>query len=209
MKVSFLFWNLCRGKGPDLLASLGRFAAQGIDVFLFAEGPDDPKKLEAELSSSAARPYRHAESKNARVLFFSSLQGAIWTDRFEDTLGGSRITAQELELPGTLGLLIVGAHLDAANFESAGGQAERARLLAGELRRIEQDVGHDRTILVGDLNMNPFDDGLVSTTALHAVMSKDLIGSVRKIEARKEFPPFYNPMWSCLGDLVESHSVTW
>jgi hypothetical protein len=54
--------------------------------------------------------------------------------------------------------------------------------------------------LVGDLNMNPFDGGLIQTTALHAVMTEELAVSVQQLESREDYPPFYNPMWSCLGD---------
>jgi hypothetical protein len=68
------------------------------------------------------------------------------------------------------------------------------------IREQEGKAGHSRTVLIGDLNVNPFDHGVVSTEGLHAVMTRDLAfrGS-RKIKGTF-YPFFYNPMWSHFGD---------
>jgi len=65
---------------------------------------------------------------------------------------------------------------------------------------VENEVGHSRTIVIGDLNMNPFEDGLVSSEGFHAVMSRKLAkeGSRTVHEQSRKF--FYNPMWSRFGE---------
>jgi endonuclease/exonuclease/phosphatase family metal-dependent hydrolase len=70
-----------------------------------------------------------------------------------------------------------------------------ARRVIDKIRRAETDVGHSRTVVVGDFNMNPFEFGLVAADCFHAVMdtriadkqSRKVQGEVRKF--------FYNPMW--------------
>ncbi len=61
-------------------------------------------------------------------------------------------------------------------------------------------VGHQRTVLVGDLNMNPFDLGMVGAQALNAVMTRDLARSEGRVVAGRSYRFFYNPMWGCFGD---------
>jgi hypothetical protein len=68
------------------------------------------------------------------------------------------------------------------------------------VRDVEKRVGHDRTIVVGDLNMNPFDAGIVGAEGLNAVMTKQIASQGgRKVDAVR-YPFFYNPMWSHFGD---------
>lgn len=204
MRVKFLFWNIRQARGSRLAACLTRLAGQDTDVFLFAECPADPTPILAALNGQTVNQYAAVVSQSSRVRFFARqagpLAGAVWHDRFFDGVT-DRITALECQPRGALSILIIGAHLDSPYPGlSPAGRAEWARDVAQDIRTVEGDVGHTRTILVGDLNMNPFDGGLVETTALHAVMTRHLTGVVVRHEARDGYPVFYNPMWSCLGD---------
>jgi hypothetical protein len=204
MRVKFLFWNIRQGKGRLLLDCLSRLAASDIDVFLIAEASSDTTLILDALNRNLSGQYKQVLSQSSRVLFFSRqngpLFGAVWRDRYFDAVS-NRITALECEPTGVLSILIIGAQLDSPYPGlSPEGRAELARLLANRIKTIEVDVGHTRTMVVGDLHMNPYDGGLVQTTALHAVMSRNLTEVVVRHEVRKGYPVFYNPMWSCYGD---------
>jgi len=54
--------------------------------------------------------------------------------------------------------------------------------------------------LVGDLNMNPFEDGVVDAFGLHGVMTRRIARRETRIVQGKGCPFFYNPMWSLFGD---------
>jgi endonuclease/exonuclease/phosphatase family metal-dependent hydrolase len=69
-----------------------------------------------------------------------------------------------------------------------------------DLRRTETSVNHERTVLVGDLNMHPYEDGVVGADALHALLTEELAVRVPRLTARAGTPCFYNPMWGLLGD---------
>jgi hypothetical protein len=79
-------------------------------------------------------------------------------------------------------------------------QAAESVVLAEEVERAEAQVGHQQTVLVGDLNMNPFESGLVSAKGLHAVMSRDVAAKGYRMVQNKSYQFFYNPMWSFFGD---------
>jgi hypothetical protein len=65
--------------------------------------------------------------------------------------------------------------------------------LANSIRSVEQKIGHTRTILVGDLNMNPFEEGVVSAAGLHAVMTRRIAEKQSRIVQEKEYPFFAIP----------------
>lgn len=56
-------------------------------------------------------------------------------------------------------------------------------------------------MLVGDLNMNPFERGLVSSVGLNAVMSRRIAARATRTVQDRSYPLFYNPMWGKFGDL--------
>jgi hypothetical protein len=81
-------------------------------------------------------------------------------------------------------------------------QYEESRQLAKEIRNVEREIGHSRTILVGDLNMNPFEMGVAGVIGLHAVMSQQIARSESREIDEEKYPFFYNPMWNLFGDLT-------
>jgi hypothetical protein len=82
-------------------------------------------------------------------------------------------------------------------------QKSMSRRIAEEIQQAEARVGHSRTVLVGDLNMNPFEDGMTAADGFHAVMTLQIANKqTRKIQERV-YPFFYNPMWGRFGDDTE------
>ena len=47
-------------------------------------------------------------------------------------------------------------------------------ITVGGYQNAETKAGHTRTILVGDLNVNPFEVAVVGAHGLHAVMAKQV-----------------------------------
>src|SRR5262249_47925321 len=68
------------------------------------------------------------------------------------------------------------------------------------IRKAEKKAEHVRTILVGDLNLNPFDPAMVGAEGLNAVMTRELALRGTRVVDGVEYPYFFNPMWSHFGD---------
>ncbi len=79
-------------------------------------------------------------------------------------------------------------------------QLARCVELARDIGDQERRVGHRRTILVGDLNMNPFETGVSGAPGLNAVMSRAIAARGKRIVESREHNFFYNPMWNHFGD---------
>jgi len=68
------------------------------------------------------------------------------------------------------------------------------------VKELEKKVKHDRTVIVGDFNMNPFEDGIVGAEGLNAAMSRRVAEKEQRTVDRVKYPFLYNPMWSFFGD---------
>jgi hypothetical protein len=78
-----------------------------------------------------------------------------------------------------------------------------AKTLVPAILSAETNRNHDRTILMGDFNMAPFESSLVRADVLHATMSRHIASrGVRTVQGQ-QFKFLYNPMWGLLGDNIE------
>jgi hypothetical protein len=64
----------------------------------------------------------------------------------------------------------------------------------------EDEVGHDRSIVLGDFNANPFDSPVASALGMNAVISRDVARRGPRRVLNQSYPYFYNPMWNLYGD---------
>ena len=206
--VNFLFWNLYgRSKNqalrePAVRASIGRLAAtHKIDVFLFAECAIDHSALIATLDGAGGGNYHRVPSCSDRIVYFSRLPNARWVEHLINPLS-DRHVIQSLEVGQSKSILVVGVHgKSPLEVSSEGGRAELAQDIARDIRAVEDiAVGHRRTVVVGDFNMNPFEQGMVGVRSMHALISRELAQTVHRIGARADYPCFYNPMWTFFGD---------
>jgi hypothetical protein len=68
------------------------------------------------------------------------------------------------------------------------------------LSYLERTVGHDRSIVLGDFNANPFDSSVAGAVGMNAVISRAIARSEPRRIFDVSYPYFYNPMWNLYGD---------
>lgn len=193
--VTFLFWNLNRLPRHDVVARL--VAANDVDIVILAENeiPDD--ELLNQLGLETERNFQKPWSLSQKIDIFTHLPNPALVTVFDDPL--RRLTIRRL-IVGSLDILLAAVHFQSKLHWSDHDQSQEAVELARELAKAEERFGHRRTVLVGDLNMNPFDVGVASSHALHAVMTKAIAAKEAREVAGREYPFFYNPMWAFFGD---------
>ena len=106
-------------------------------------------------------------------------------------------------------VLLAVTHLPSKLYWSSESQSQSCTQLAREIRRCEAESGHTRTILVGDLNMNPFEFGMVSSQGLHGTMARRVAERECRTALNREYPLFYNPMWGHFGDGIDGPPGTY
>jgi hypothetical protein len=214
--ISFLFWNLMgnqaatwAARSSALRTHLGRIVANfGVDVLLLAESAFDTSDVLAALNGGGPDTFCYPPSNSRRIHLFTRLPEATVTDQFNDSSDG-RLTIRRLTTSPTTDILLAALHFQSRMAWDALDQAMQTTVLQQDITDTEDVVGHQRTVLVGDLNMNPFDLGVVGAHALNAVMTRDLARGEGRVMAGRPYRFFYNPMWGCFGDRTPGPAGTY
>lgn len=192
--MRFLFWNIQK-KDSFFNTIADIFIEHSIDVLGLAEFPKGSKDDLISVFRNKGVDVEWVDNVNFKVQVFYK-KGVNIYRKFE----GDLVHATEAIIGG-IPFSIVFCHLPAKNMKSGCDQENRARLFCEELMSFEnKEAHHDRTIVAGDFNMNPYDDGMISASSFNAMNSV----SVSKRGSRKlsghHYPFFYNPSWNLLGD---------
>ena len=199
--MNILFWNI-QGKrlARDLLAQA--VSLHQIDIVAIAEAPEQgPRWLIPALA--AIGPFRSTQLESRLQVFsLSPLSLRAMGESPHTSICSVRAAHGST-------LLLALAHLPSKLHRDATDQETITRGLSEHLREMEGKVGHSRTVLIGDLNANPFEPSLAKVDGLHAVMSQAVARRGSRTCYGKKYPFFYNPMWSRLGDLSPGPPGTW
>jgi hypothetical protein len=184
--TTFLFWNLC---GKPLTESLSRIADKySVDVMILAECEITPGLILETLNRQSSPMFHYCPGQCEKVVIYARFSGDFLSPYFET----DRITIRRI--------LLAAVHLPSKLHAHELDQYEVSRHLSGVIRRAEEGAGHSRTVLVGDLNMNPFECGAVSAGGLHAVMTREVALRNSRTVQGTDYRFFYNPMWGLFGD---------
>jgi endonuclease/exonuclease/phosphatase family metal-dependent hydrolase len=96
--------------------------------------------------------------------------------------------------------LLVAVHLPSKLHYKPEDQTIHASTAVDLIRTVENELGHSRTLVIGDFNMDPYEPGMAAARAFHAVMDRNIARRKKRRVQGKDFPFFYNPMWSRMGD---------
>lgn len=194
LALKILFWNLGTRNCPDVLRAI--LESHAPDIIVLAEASQSESETLAEINKAGATPYNLTINRSERLQFFV----AFSPSRFEPMHDGPGVAVRRIETILGGQLLLVALHLSSKLHLDEIDQALLATRLGTTVRHMEERAGHARTVVIGDLNMNPFEHGVVGSEGLHAVSSRAVAskGSRMVMGERRQF--FYNPMWSLLGD---------
>lgn len=198
MRMTCLFWNVYRRHLGDLVCRLA--AQERADVVVLAESAAESQTTLDALRRQVDESFFEPTSVTPRLQLFARHPAFDLDEVYGDASG--RLTIRVLRYEQTE-FLFVAAHLPSKVNWTPADQTAEVQTLANQIREEETRRGHCRTILCGDLNMNPFEDGVVEAAGLHAMMTKTTVKArSRKVQGR-DYPFFYNPMWGFFGDRTQ------
>jgi hypothetical protein len=190
----FLFWNTGGGAPADEVVDLVR--ERNIDVLILAEWPSSLIDILERLNSGGPVKYHVPFNLSDRLTFIVASPPGSFTSVHD----GAGLAIRRFTPPIGLDVTIVALHLPSKLFVSDEEQSLLSTRVARLIYRVENDIGHRRTLVIGDLNMNPFESGVAGSEGFHGVMTRRLAARKTRTVYGEERPFFYNPMWSLLGD---------
>lgn len=205
MLVSFLFWNVFKQPLETRIARIA--AAHSNDVIMLAECEMEPSVLLAALNATGTEAYHYPINLSPKIRIFTRFPEAMLTDQYNDVTG--RLTIRRLRLPSAKDIFLSVVHMASKINFSDEEQSNFAASIAREINRVEALYGNDRSILVGDFNMNPFDKGIIGAHGFHAVMTKQQARKLPRTVQGTKYGYFYNPMWGHFGDRTDGPSGTY
>ncbi len=193
--TTFLFWNL---NGKPLQAMVGSLSRRhDVDVTILVESAIQPALLLQALNPLGTADYHYIPQIACKKV---ELYTRFPNDFIKPIHETSRLTVRHITLPGLTSMLLAVNHFPSKLHWDDDSQSAESIQLSLDLKEAERKANHTRTVIVGDLNMNPFDSGVVQANGLHAIMSRDIVTSGSRLVQEREYPYFYNPMWNLLGD---------
>jgi hypothetical protein len=188
------FWNTKQSHSASLISRFGQDLA--LDILIVAEQGPSPLDVLAALNDRETAFFYAPGIANTKIHLYTRFDEGLAAPLFET----DRLTVRRVQVPDLPEFLLAAVHFPSKREWSDESQAAECYVLADDIRAVEDDVGHRRTVLVGDLNMNPFEDGVVAAKGLHAVNTKGVASRGTRVIQGREYPFFYNPMWGILGD---------
>lgn len=194
--LTFLFWNL--HNKPLQRSVINLTHKHNVDIVILAECRIDPSYLLVALNQHTNRIYDYAPGFACKkIQIFTRFPSEYATVVLED----ERLTARNVQTPSANSpILLIGLHLPSKSFWDESDQAVESAVFSNLIKQAEKIVNHQRTLLVGDFNMNPFDRGIVNANGFHGVMSKQIARRKGRIVQGRNYSYFYNPMWGLFGD---------
>ena len=198
--TKFLFWNVGRRPLANLVADLAE--SHAIDVIILAECEVEAAVMLQTLNRNPSAGFHLPVGLSRQISIYTRFAREFLQPVFES----ERISIRRLILPARSPVLLVAVHLPSKLHHSEESQKFECVELIRNIELAENAAGHQRTILVGDFNMNPFEAGLVSAAGLNSVMSRNIASRGTRTVAGREYRFFYNPMWRHFGD-AQDHTA--
>jgi hypothetical protein len=197
MKIAF--WNINKKNLSDLLVDFVK--ENEIDVLLLAETGDGTVVLDFIKKQKKMNPgKRFSEISNAKVFVLSSYSEENF--KIKPSKFSSRWNGYTITIPTIIKFNLFCVHFPSKVNWSAESLALECVNLSREIEEFENETGIFETIVIGDFNMNPYENGLVAANGLHAL--PDINYLLKKSEGRVvngiKYKYFYNPMWNHFGD---------
>ena len=190
----FLFWNMNRQPALEELRALAD--QHRVDMFVLADCRMSDVQLLKGLNTGRAAKFTLPVHRSGLIKILMRYP----RNALQPVRDSGRVAIRRLVPPIGQDLIIVAAHLRSKLRQKPSDQEAECRRVAGYIKEAEARVGHKRTVVLGDLNVDPFEIGVCQSDGLHAVMDRATAARGSRVVQGEEYVFFYNPMWSLLGD---------
>ena len=196
--INFLVWNIANNNVEQNIINL--VSKYNPDIIVLIESKLNVLQFISKINKLSRKNFSHSESttSNHRITIISKFTDMELspTQDFNE-----KITIRKLNIKGYKEIIIGFVHLISKMAFDNSSRAFEAIRYSNHILNEEVFANHERTIIMGDFNMNPFADGIMSVMAFNAVVSREIARKRTRIVQGQEYKYFYNPMWHFFGDI--------
>ncbi len=167
-----------------------------VDILILAESEIYGPHLLLTLNKGRPRKFCTPFELSPRLSFFIRYP----SDCLKPVSDGGGVAIRRFRPPVGLEILLGAMHLPSKLHYDDVDQMSLSHRAADAIQQAERRVGHARTVVVGDLNMNPFEPGVAGADGFHGIMDKRIARRGARTVQGKSRRFFYNPMWGHMGD---------
>ena len=196
--MNFLFWNI-KKKDTFFSTIVDIIREESIDVAAFAEFPGNQyTTFRQELLRTGISYQRLVPIKPNKIELYYKTGVVSILNAYD----GERINVNKvLSHIDNKEYLLVFCHLHSCLYSDRDQQSYLCKHAVDEITEYESTADNYRTLVCGDFNMDPFDNGMKLCYGFNAMMTESLASKVTRKVSNQEYRLFYNPMWGLYGDL--------
>lgn len=198
--MNYLFWNTREVKeiNPNINPILKDLIIENkCDMVILAEYKSDINELLKSLEGENVNMYKIKQIACKRIHIITK----FIPERIEHLPESDKYTIKKVPHNNLDSITVACVHLPSKKNSDSHTHITEIGYLIKDIREYEIEENDNNTIIVGDFNLNPFEDEMVSALGCHAVSSKKEAIKISRIIQGREYFMFYNPMWNLLGDI--------
>lgn len=190
--MNLLYWNL-KNHNIDYLISRC-LIENNIDFAIFSEFNE---KLLTDVISLVGNSYRivmgNFGCKRVKALIKISIKCDVLRENARFVI--YQITFNEKTY------IVCGVHLQDRRNSTSNSRKDTIRNIISYIESEERETNCDNTIIIGDLNSNPYDTEIIGFDGFNAVLFKDIIfQNEYRIHEEKRLRRFYNPILNYISE---------
>lgn len=192
-----LFWNTHNNENINPILS-EMIIENNASIVVLAEYAADSSDLVNRISALGKHMFWYLTTGCDRIVILGSV---------DDVESGRQTPHTSTQIINGKDILC-GVHLPSQAYPD---HEERSKItinrLITDIRSLEEELGTENTIIVGDFNINPYDNSCVGAPYLHSLPIYADTARKKRTVAGEEFYMFYNPMWNLFGDFESPHGT--
>lgn len=196
--MNYLFWNTHNNTNINhILKDL--IKQYRCDVVALAEYKANIRELLDLLDKEGINLYHVKQIGCTRIHILTKFV----PEKIEALPETSRYTIKKIPHDDLIDTIVAFVHLPSKLHANSYDLLEQVRYLKQDIEEMEEKLDCKNTIVMGDFNMNPFEDAMISASGLHSLSCKDIANKNTRTVSGRPYSMFYNPMWNLLGDNVK------
>lgn len=195
MEINFLYWNVANNNIS--LHIVDACVENNINILILAEHKNiDINYLLRKLKDKNLFYQVERVDKDSRILLLHNTKEQINVIKESRYYSVFNIKDRDKKY------LIFAVHLPSRYKKERAHLNMYAAQISREFEQIEKERNTENSIVVGDFNMNPFDDGMVSAVSFNAIMCPKIAKKKSRKFEYEERKFYYNPMWHLMGNYM-------